>query len=357
MKIVSAYIGLLASLLIACPAVSQDSFNTPPEDGYDWIQLTSGEWLRGKLDNLFEDELEFDSDILDDLVIDWEDVARVISPRRFGVSIQGRGPVSGVVSIDEANIQITIAGQEYKYPREQLVSLTISAEREWDRWSGEFSIGTNVRKGNTDIVEYNSIANLERRTPLSRLVFDYIGNYNKTEDVEVSNNHRIGGTYDRFTASRLFWRPLNGQFFRDPFQNIDYQFSLETGLGYELINNRRTTWDVYTSAGINTTQRVSVEDLENSRTESPSVSLGTDFEIELTSWMDYILSYRMSFLDEASGSFQHHLLTTISTDLVWNLDFDVSFVWDRVQKPPSNAEGETPERDDYRLIIGISYDF
>jgi hypothetical protein len=87
------------------------------------------------------------------------------------------------------------------------------------------------------------------------------------------------------------------------------------------------------------------------------VSLGTDFEIELTAWMDYILSYRMSFLDEASGSFQHHLLTTISTDLVWNLDLDVSFVWDRVQKPPSNAAGDKPERDDYRLIIGISYDF
>lgn len=357
MKIATSHIALLASLLIACPAVSQDSFSTPPEDGYDWIQLTSGEWLRGELDNLFEDEVEFDSDILDDLVLDWEDVARIYSPRLFGVNIVGREPVSGLVSIDETNIRITIAGQEYTYPREQLVSLTISAEHEMDRWSGEFSVGANIRRGNSDIVEYNNIANLERRTPLSRLVLDFISNYNKTEGLEVSNNHRISGTYDRFTASRLFWRPLNGQYFRDPFQNIDYQFTLETGLGYKLTETRKTEWDIYASAGVNTTQRVSVGEFESSRTESPSVSFGTDFDTELTSWMDYVLSYRMSFINEASGEFQHHLLTTISTDLVWNLDLDVSLVWDRTQKPPPNAAGETPERDDYRLIVGITYDF
>ena len=52
------------------PAPEKDDSSTaaeapvfvPPEDGYDWIQLTSGEWLKGELIGVFDDEVEFDSD-------------------------------------------------------------------------------------------------------------------------------------------------------------------------------------------------------------------------------------------------------------------------------------------------------
>lgn len=37
---------------------------SPPE-GFDWIQLTNGEWLKGDLKVLYNDSLEFDSDELD----------------------------------------------------------------------------------------------------------------------------------------------------------------------------------------------------------------------------------------------------------------------------------------------------
>ena len=52
-----------------------------------------------------------------------------------------------------------------------------------------------------------------------------------------------------------------------------------------------------------------------------------------------------------------HLLTTLSTDLIGNVDFDVSLVWDRTEQPPPDSSGETPEKDDFRLMIGIGYDF
>ena len=53
----------------------------------------------------------------------------------------------------------------------------------------------------------------------------------------------------------------------------------------------------------------------------------------------------------------HHLLTTLSSDLVGNFDVDISFVWDRTQDPPPLADGTLPERDDYRLLVGLSYEF
>jgi hypothetical protein len=46
---------------------------SPPE-GFDWIQLTNGEWLKGDLKVFYNDTLEFDSDELDLLKFDWEDI-------------------------------------------------------------------------------------------------------------------------------------------------------------------------------------------------------------------------------------------------------------------------------------------
>jgi hypothetical protein len=338
-------------------AAAQAAVFVPPEDGYDWIQLTSGEWLKGEVIGLFDDKVEFDSDILDELVLDAEDVNRFYSPRTFGISIRGYELLSGHLRIDEQTVFVTTDGQVQSFPREQLLAVTVSAERERDRWSGELTLGMNVRQGNTDLIEYNAIAGLERRTPRTRAFIDYIGSFNETEGVRVDNNHRVNIVFDKFSGTRVFWRPFVGQYFRDPFQNIEHQFTLETGVGYEIMDTNRTEWDVWSAVGVNDVRRVSVESGQPSKIRSPALSLGTDFDTELTSWLDYLFTFQMTFLDEESGDYQHHLLTTLSTDLVRNIDFDVSLIWDRTQSPPPDATGEFPEKDDFRLMVGISFDF
>lgn len=37
------------------------------------------------------------------------------------------------------------------------------------------------------------------------------------EGERVADNHRVTGTFDRFSNSRLFWRPVNVQYTRDEF--------------------------------------------------------------------------------------------------------------------------------------------
>ncbi|WP_237162649.1 hypothetical protein [Shewanella halifaxensis] len=54
----------------------------PPVDAkYDWLQLTSLELLKGEIKNLYDDKLEFESDELDTVFIDWEDVKVLQSSR------------------------------------------------------------------------------------------------------------------------------------------------------------------------------------------------------------------------------------------------------------------------------------
>ena len=48
---------------------------------YDWVQLSSGEWLKGELISMYREELEFDSDELGLLVLDWDDVVVYTQPK------------------------------------------------------------------------------------------------------------------------------------------------------------------------------------------------------------------------------------------------------------------------------------
>jgi long-subunit fatty acid transport protein len=47
----------------------------------------------------------------------------------------------------------------------------------------------------------------------------------------------------------------------------------------------------------------------------------------------------------------------LSHDLVWNLDLDVSLVWDRNETPRQESDGTRPKRDDFRLTVGFGWDF
>ncbi len=61
-------------------------------------------------------------------------------------------------------------------------------------------------------------------------------------------------------------------------------------------------------------------------------------------------------VDEASGSFLHHFITTLETKIWKWLDFDISFVWDRTKDPVPRADGTVPEQNDFQLIFSIGVD-
>ena len=93
-----------AAVVLPAPVLAQGEQDKPgmvsPDDDYDWVQLISGEWLKGELIGVFNDEVEFDSDILEDLKIDEEDVSRILSPRTLAVRIEGHELMRGKVRVD-----------------------------------------------------------------------------------------------------------------------------------------------------------------------------------------------------------------------------------------------------------------
>jgi len=128
-------------------------------------------------------------------------------------------------------------------------------------------------------------------------------------------------------------------------------------VGYELVDTKKIEWDVTGGPGYQRTTYDSVEDGTENPEATPVLLLGTVLDVELTKWMDLFYEYRIQFVDEAAGRYNHHMLTSLETDITKLLDFDVTLVWDRIQRPRENEDGIIPLQDDFRLTVGLSFDW
>ncbi|NOQ89143.1 MAG: DUF481 domain-containing protein [Gammaproteobacteria bacterium] len=334
----------------------------PAAKAFDWVQLTSGEWLKGEIKSMYNDSLEFDSDKLDLLTIDWDDVKYLKSYRPSNVNIENYEPLTGSLQISGDKVTITDGEKVQEFDRLNLISLTPSGDREIDLWSIKFTLGLNIRSGNTDQVDYNSKFNARRRTARSRFILDYIGNISKTGNdegvlTETVNNNRINASTNRYVTRYFFYTPLFAEYYRDPFQNISQRVSAGIGLGYTLFDTGRFEWNVNGGPAYVSTKYVSVQPGEEQAVEAPAVVFGTDLDAELTSSLDFIFKYQIQAAEQESGGYTHHIIGTFESEITGSLDFDISLIWDRISQPATDADGNTPEPDDYRLTVGVTYTY
>ena len=329
----------------------------PPRDEFDWIQLTSGEWLKGAFERLYDQRVEFDSDKLDLQEFDWEDVKQVRGSRIFSVRFEGPLTVDGILSVSEDKVIVTVGNEQREFKRDQLIAIAPGGDKEVHYWSGKFSLGSSFAEGNADQTQYTAIANIKRRTSETRFIVDYLGNLTKTDGVESVNNDRIQGQFDMFKTRDFFYRPVFGEYYRDPLRNIKYRVTLGSGIGYRIIYTSKTEWYVAGGPAYQTTRFDSVEPGQDSSEWTPALMVGTNFDTELTKRIDFIFNYTFQILSEASGTYTHHSVTTLETELTEWLDFDTSFVWDRVQNPTRDDDGTVPKKDDFYLILSLGVDF
>ncbi len=62
-QIMLVVLGALALMVISAGADEMQSGWHPPSplpDDFDWVQLTSGEWLKGEIVSMYEEKLEFE---------------------------------------------------------------------------------------------------------------------------------------------------------------------------------------------------------------------------------------------------------------------------------------------------------
>ena len=123
-------------------------------EGWDWVKLTSGEWLKGEIKTYNKENLDFESDELGDLNLDWDKVEEIVSENLFTIRLTDRSTRTGILKIqgDEFDL-ITTDGLKEKHTRSEIQRFIRGEPTEQNYWSGDIRAGLVLRRGNTDQVD------------------------------------------------------------------------------------------------------------------------------------------------------------------------------------------------------------
>jgi hypothetical protein len=327
----------------------------PTPAAKDWIQVNTHEWLKGKLELIQDDTVYFDSDKLDDLEFDWNDIISLRSGTAHTFRFEGRHIVTGTVVMRDGKIRIRTEEGVEEFDKSQLVAMIPGSGRELDYWSLKLSIGMSGQAGNTDQLSLNTQFHLARGTSLTRARLDYVGNI-ATQSAEISaNNHRATVGFDVFLTRRLFIVVPVIEAFQDQFQNIELRITPALGVGYNIFYGPRYKWQVGLGAGYQGTKFISVAQGDAFDSDM-AIQLNTNFDIDLRRRFEWETGYQLQVIPTDVDKTSQNISSTISVDLWGPVDLDATFSWNWVNQPTADDQGNVPEQSDYRISVGFGLD-
>jgi len=345
----------------AAVTARQNTVWAPPgagTDGFTWVQLVSGEWVKGEIKDLRDGNLSFDSDELDLFEYDWADVLSVISSAPHTVTTWDKEVHTGFIVASNGDIEVFDgSGAVIAHVSPDQVSSMIQGEaRESNFWSGKLSVGSTVRSGNSDQSDANMLVKLNRRALVSRFDNTLSVNAANSDGSKTQESVRYTSKYDRFFTRDFFVTVPGYEYFHDRFQNIAQRHSPSVGLGYDQ-KIGPADWDTSLGAGWQYIEYESVAADQDLTDKDWVLRLGTNLEWDITSDLEFDLNYSIFAPVDEFDRYSHNMLSELSLDVWWDFEFDFTFAWDRQNKPQEAEDGTTPEKDDFRLTTGIGWDF
>ena len=369
---------LLMLLFVYGQAEYLENVQVPKEAKSDWMELQSGEWIRGSFKGVYSGKMEFDSKEFGLVKFDISDVKQLITQGKSTVSLNKKMPnltqlkklksvsslkqdneVTGKLSFENGRFSITLDdGNTKSIPSNTISSIFAGEAKESNYWSANVFVGVDVLSGNTEQVTVTGKASAERRTSLTRFRTDYLSTYTKIDnDTTTADNNRLAGTLDLYQTNHFYWRLASLEAIRDPFKNIQSKYTVGVGLGYDILYTNTIDWSVTMGPGYQRTAFDTVVLGEEATAETPLVFLDTRYKQSITPDVDFLVNYNMYIVNKASGSYVHHMEVSLETELISDFSIDLSLFWDRVEAPTTFDDGTTPGKDDFKTMLAIGYSY
>lgn len=326
-------------------------------DGYDWVQLKSGEWLRGWLKYVQDKKVEFDSDELEEMTLKLKDVRMLYTAKPVYAKFDTGEPVHGLVVV--SNTVVFVEGPKpVQMPRTELIGITPAGGKTGIKyWSGKFTAGLNLRSGNTDSTDWNLSGELARRTPNTELELNYLGNFAEVDGTESENNQRVNASYDVRLGRHWFVRPVLAEYFHDPLANIAARATGGAGLGYYIFDEDDLVWKVMAGPAFQYTKFETVDIGQPEDNSTPAAVLYSYFKVDITKRIKTALTYQGIGTSTDAGLYSHHAVFEVEFEIKRHLDLDISLIWDYLQSPQEDSSGVVPEKSDLRLTLGLGVRF
>ena len=323
---------------------------------FDWVKISSGEWLKGDIVRMHRGRLFFDSDEFGDVDFDWDDVRILASKAVVTIRVENRDPVTARIDLRNGVARMHMGFGLRKVPQNQILSMIPGMLTERNYWSGGGSFGLAARSGNTEQLDVTLRANLLRQTQMTRWRSDYTGNISTANKSETANNHRVASQFDIYMTRKFFISTPVFEYYTDEFQNVDSRITVGAGVGYEVIDNSWLYFEVNGGVAYQYTDFNSVP-IGSDVANDGAVFFKTRLDFDLPRGIEWNNNYSIQIVVSDIDKTSHHAETALEFDIWGPLDFEIAFIFDRIEQPVPDAAGNVPKSNDYRLTAGLGIDF
>ncbi len=327
----------------------------PPENSkFDWVHTTSGEWLKGDVNLLRDRKVQFDSDNLGDVEMDWSDVKNFHLRKPHIFRLENGDLIQGTARMENDVVRVKTADGPVEIPRADLLAIVPGDGTELEYWSAYINASAGLSEGNTDQFDASGGAGFKRDSGRTRWTGDYRGIYAEFDGSKNAENHRASTRFDVFLTSRLFIRVPFADYYRDEFQNVAHRSTNGVSIGYQVVRNDWLDWESSVGPAYQYTE---FDSGEEDHSHDATVVFLNEFNFDLPGGTELDNLYRLNVVATDPDNTNHHFESTLSVDIWGPLDLELTYILDRIEKPERDGDGERPDSNDHRLLAGISLDF
>jgi len=229
------------------------------------VVMKNGDRLSGAIVKSDEKSLTLKSDLAGLVTIPWDAITEITSTDPINVELKDGQMVVGTVTTSNGKLQIVTRDTgTVTAARESVVAIRSKEEQaEFDRvrnpritdlWAGFLDLGYATTRGNTDTSSFTLSSDATRITTRDKIEarFTMVQSSSNASGASITtaNAKRGGVSYNLNIRDGLFaFGTVNLE--SDEFQSLDLRFNPAGGLGYHVINTKKTQLDAEVGASEN----------------------------------------------------------------------------------------------------------
>src|SRR5215510_1523615 len=203
--------------------------------------------------------MEIRTELAGDVTVQWDAVTGIVSSQPLHLTLSDGRVVVGTVTTTDGKLAVATkdAGEvstehaaikAIRNDQEQAEFDRLEHPRLLDYWSGLFDLGLSVTEGNSATTALSIAGKAARVVPKNKLSLYYTQVYSKDSNrnpaVTTANAIHAGIRYEHNLNPKVYVFGFT-DFDSDQLQNLDLRNVIGGGLGYHLINTKKTQFDVF----------------------------------------------------------------------------------------------------------------
>ncbi len=213
----------------------------------------------------------------------------------------------------------------------------------WDPWEGNVELGMSGTEGNAQTFNVRFGMKAKHKTPLLSQTLEITSIQKSVDGLTTANTALIDGRIEWPMPKSRWNYYLHGLTEYDEFRAFNYRFSADSGFGYELIQNSKTT--LIGRSGLSVSKEVGGDEGE----VKPELALGGEFKHKFN--LHHSISAKIDFFPNVTDFRDFRLNSQASWEIALSHAWGLSLKFSIIDRYDATPQGAFPNDLDYSTLV------